>query len=388
MSGRADRPHDGSGPRAGLVIDARALWRSGIGRYTREIAARLVRRGAFRDVLLVGNESELRDWCESERLPNTVRVQRLAGGRYSFASQIGWARLSAGLPRDGVVWFPHWDVPLLYAGPPSVVTVHDLIHLRVPGVASPRTKLAVRLLLRVATRRAARIVTDAEFTRDDLLAAEPAIAGRIDVVPCGVSTRFLLPAAPDEALPPGVRTPFLLSVGNRKPHKNLVAAVEVLAILRREDPALVLVVAGERFPEWDDVIARAIALGVADAIVDPPSVSDAQLAALYRSCECLLFPSRYEGFGLPVLEAMGCGAPVIASNATSVPEVAGDVALLSDPDDVATMASDVRRVRADGDFRADLSTRGTARAASFTWDRAAERIESVLLGALKGGVAS
>ncbi len=381
MSERATRPHDGPGHRAALVVDARALWRSGIGRYTREIAARLARRGAFRDVLLVGDEAELRDWCEREALPDTVRIQQLAGGRYSLASQIGWARLSAALPRDAVVWFPHWDVPLLYAGPPSVVTVHDLIHLRVPGVASSRTRLAVRVLLRVATRRAARIVTDAEFTRDDLLVSEPGLAGRIDVVSCGVSTRFLQPPAPDEALPPGMRAPFLLAVGNRKPHKNLLAAVEVLAMLRLDDPSLVLVVAGERFPEWDDVMLRAAALGVATAIIDPSSVSDAQLAALYRGCECLLFPSRYEGFGLPVLEAMACGAPVVASNATSIPEVAGDAALLSDPDDHASMASDVRRVRADAGLRTDLSARGIARAAGFTWDRAAEQIETVLLSA-------
>jgi len=360
-----------------LIVDARELWKSGLGRYTREITVRLVRRAAFGEVVLAGNVVELETWIARECLTG-VRVVEVKGGRYSLASQMGWTRLARTLPRDSVVWFPHWDAPVVYFGPPTVVTVHDLIHLRVAGVASPLRRFVVRVLLRFATRRARRIVTDAEFTRRDLLSLKPSLAGRIDVVPCGVSARFLAPPD-DDALPLGVVAPYLLAVGNRKHHKNLVAAVEVLARLRADDPSLTLVVGGDHFPEWAEVLHRAESLGVRHAIVDLPHVSDAALAALYRGAECLLFPSRYEGFGLPVLEAMACGAPVVAANTTSIPEVAGNAALLFAPDDVEGMANAVRRLQTDTELRRRLIDAGRSRAAAFTWDNAAEQLERVLL---------
>jgi glycosyltransferase involved in cell wall biosynthesis len=361
-----------------LIVDARELWKSGLGRYTREITVRLVRRAAFGEVVLAGNVAELETWIARECLTG-VRVVELKGGRYSLASQMGWTRLARTLPRDGVVWFPHWDAPVVYSGPPTVVTVHDLIHLRVAGVASPLKRLAVRVLLRFATRRARRIVTVSAFTRDDLLSLDPSLAGRIDAVLSGVSERFRAPPDDDDTLPLGVVAPYLLAVANRKHHKNLVAAVEVLARLRADDPSLTLVVGGDHFPEWAEVLHRAESLGVRDAIVDLPHVSDAALAALYRGAECLLFPSIYEGFGLPVLEAMACGAPVVAANTTSIPEVAGDAALLFAPDDFAGMADGVRRIRTDHDLRQRLVDAGRSRAAAFTWDNAAEQLERVLL---------
>jgi glycosyltransferase involved in cell wall biosynthesis len=362
-----------------LVVDARALWKSGIGRYTREMTSRLVRRERFAKVILAGDTRELDAWRADEGITALTSTVEVKGGRYSLASQRDWTRLAPTLPRGAIVWFPHWDAPVFYSGPPTVVTVHDLIHLRVASAATPLERLAMRALVRVVTRRARRVVTDAAFTRDDLLSIEPSLAGRIDVVPAGVSSLFLASPADVDALPKGVLAPYLLAVANRKLHKNLVAAVEVLARLRADRPTLTLVVGGEHFPEWAQVLARAEALGVRDAIVDLPHLSDAALAALYRGAECLLFPSRYEGFGLPVLEAMACGAPVVAANTTSIPEVVGDAALLFAPDDVNGMADAVRRLRTDSELRKQLIDAGRSRAAAFTWDKAAERLERVLI---------
>ena len=366
-----------------IVVDARALWRSGIGRHVREITIRLVRRGAFSEVVLAGDPEELRSWCEAEGLTAAVRILPLAGGRYSLASQVSWIQVAGSLPPNAITWFPHWDAPLLFRGGPSVVTVHDLIHLRVPGYAGAAKRWTMRRLLHSATRRARRVVTDTDFTRRDLLSLEPGLEGRVSVVACGVVSRFFDAPSADESLPEGVAAPFILCVANRKRHKNLAVAVEVLARLRTECPSLTLVVGGERFPEWREVMARAESLGVAGAIVDLPCVTDAQLAALYRGAECLLYPSRYEGFGLPVLEAMACGAPVVASNATSIPEVALDAALLVSPDDVDGMTAAVRRIRADGTLRASLVARGRARATGFTWDRTAAAMEAILLEAAR-----
>jgi glycosyltransferase involved in cell wall biosynthesis len=175
-----------------------------------------------------------------------------------------------------------------------------------------------------------------------------------------------------------------LVVANRKPHKNIEAAVSLLAALRRSDPSLRLVLIGEQFAHWEHLVAHARASGVFDAIEDRHNLSDAQLVALYQGAVCLVLPSRYEGFGLPVLEAFACGTPVVASNVTAVPEVAGDAALLCSPDDILGMADAVARLRTDRAFRAELVRRGRARAALFTWDRTAQGMEQYLLEASEG----
>ena len=364
-----------------LVVDARVLWGSGIGRYVREITARLIRRGAFGEVVLAGNPIELKAWCDAEAFGRGVRILPVSGGRYSVASQLSWMRTAKSLPHNAVVWFPHWDAPFYFRGPPSVVTVHDLIQLRVPGYAGPAKRWAMRRLLSSVTKRARRVVTVSEFTRRDLLAVEPGLKGRVDIVAGGVAAAFFEVPADTATLPDRVAAPFILCIANRKRHKNLRGAVEVLAKLKKECPAMTLVVGGEWFPEWRDVMARAELLGVADAIIDLPRVSDAQLVALYGQAECLLFPSRYEGFGLPVLEAMACGAPVVASNATAIPEVAGDAALRVSPDDIDGMTAAVRRIRDDRSLRASLIARGRERAAGFTWDRSVAAMEQILLEA-------
>ena len=362
-----------------LTIDARAIWKSGLGRYTRELASRLIRRQAFATVRLAGDVAELGKWCAQEAFAG-VEVVGVPGGRYSLASQVGWARLAPTLPRDSVVWFPHFDAPLFYFGPKFVVTIHDLIHLRVPGAASLHERALMRVLLRVVTGRAGHVVAVSEFTRQDLLALHGWLESRVSVVPNGVGECFL--AAPDTpgVLPPGVRAPYLLVVGNRKAHKNLATAVEVLAKVRHEDPNVTLVVVGANFPEWADVRRRADELDVSDAILEFDHLDDGVLGALYRGAECLLFPSRYEGFGLPLLEAMACSTPVIGANVSSIPEITGGAALLFAPDAPAPMADAVRRVRTDRHLRDSLVARGRERAAAFSWDRAAEQVERLLLG--------
>jgi glycosyltransferase involved in cell wall biosynthesis len=228
---------------------------------------------------------------------------------------------------------------------------------------------------------ATRIITVSRHTRYDVAQLVPGAAARIQVVPNGATA--LCTGAGSPPLPAGVTRPYLLAVGSRRLHKNFRCAVDVLALLAMDEPALRLVVSGEDAPHWREVMAHASQLGVAERVIAAGTSNDGQLAALYANAEALLFPSLYEGFGLPLLEAMQCGTPVVASNVASIPEVAGDAALLFNPHDAAGMAGAVRRLRGDAQLRSDFVERGRVRAAQFTWERCAELTESILLEAAR-----
>ena len=331
--------------------------------------------------MLAGDPDELHPWLAEQQLASAASVLPLAGGRYSLASQVSWVHNAKRIPPRAVIWYAHWDAPVLSPRHPSVVTVYDLIHLQIPGYAGPVQRAIVRAAIRRVVRKAKVVTVMSEFTRSEVASLEPSAAHKVHVVPGGVAPPFLdAPQSPDD----GKQPPYLLVVANRKPHKNIEATVSLLAVLRRSDPSLKLVIIGEQFAHWEHLVAHARALGVSDAIEDRHNLSDAQLVALYQGAICLVLPSRYEGFGLPVLEAFACGTPVVASNVTALPEVAGDAALLRSPDDIEGMADAVTRLRTDRTLRAELVKRGRARAALFTWDRTAQGMEQYLLEASQG----
>lgn len=357
-----------------ILVDARGLLASGIGRYLREVLAGVFADPRFARIRLLGAPEPLRDFCAGQPDPERASIHAYPHGFYSPAAQAAWLRVRAtGQARADVAFFPHYDVPLLGFPARSVVTVHDLIHFKVPQAFSSWRRLGAGVLLRGGVSAASRILTVSESTRRDLVERFPAAAGRIRVVPNGVGSFFR--PSPEEELP-GIPAapPFLLCVGNRKPHKNLGAAVDALAILAGERPDLRLVVVGEVFSGWAAVLARAEARGVRHRVAEVPAPTDAQLRALYSRCEALLFPSLYEGFGLPVLEAMACGAPVVVSNRSSLPEVVGDAGLLVDPEDPRAMADAVRLLHHDPRLRADLVRRGLERAREFGWERSVKAV--------------
>jgi glycosyltransferase involved in cell wall biosynthesis len=168
-------------------------------------------------------------------------------------------------------------------------------------------------------------------------------------------------------------------VGNRFPHKNHVAAVDALARVREGGSAMRLVVAGGTAnAHWPAVMRHAEARGVADAVTDLGRVSETELRCLYAHCTAFLFPSLYEGFGLPVLEAMACGAPVIASNRSSVPEVMGEGGLSVDPGDSQAMADAVARLEREPRLRDEWIRKGREQAARFTWESTTQRTMDIL----------
>ncbi len=254
-----------------------------------------------------------------------------------------------------------------------VVTVHDLIYARFPEAHSGLRDRGMRVLVPLGVRRSARVITDSLSTRADLIELLGTPPERIDVAPLGFGV-------PPRAHPLGAvatRARFrlgerrvLLSLSAKRPHKNLLALIDALSRIPVERRPL-LVLPG--YPTWHEaeLRERATALGVAADIRFENWVTGEELEGLWALADAFVFPSLYEGFGLPVLEAMHRGVPVACADASSLPEVAGDAALLFDPRDVAAIAASIERLLGDPALARSLRAKGLARAREFTWARTA-----------------
>jgi glycosyltransferase involved in cell wall biosynthesis len=265
-----------------------------------------------------------------------------------------------------------------------VVTIHDLIYARFPEAHAGMRAKGMGMLVPWAARRSTRVIVDSQSTRQDLLKVRGIRAERIDVVPLGLGALVGAEPVPAsvirERLDLGERL-VLLSLSAKRPHKNLAALIESLAVIRSERrPVLVL----PGYATWHERELRelAAAAGVLADVRFPEWLSAPELEGLWTLARAFVFPSLYEGFGLPVLEAMARGVPVACSNRSSLPEVAGDAAMLFDPQDVGQIAAAVERVLYDEPLAAGLRERGLRRAREFTWERTARLTLDVYARAL------
>ncbi len=265
-------------------------------------------------------------------------------------------------------------IPLVLAGMPAVVTLHDLAIYRHPDFFPQRQTLSTRVLVPRSLRRAAAIICPSQHTADDAAALFDIARERLKVIPHGFNGAFGRPVPPPAlaAVRTRYRVPerYVLFNGTLQPRKNLETALFAVAEARRRDP-VALVVVGARGWRDQPALDRIQSLGLQDAVHLLGYVPVQDLPALYTQAQAFLFPSLYEGFGLPVLEAMACGTPVIASNRTSIPEVAGPAALLVDPADREGWAAALIAVLQDGELRARLASAGRARSLQFSWEECA-----------------
>jgi glycosyltransferase involved in cell wall biosynthesis len=275
-------------------------------------------------------------------------------------------RMSAGMPRllrrlrPVLAHFQH-AFPLGLPCP-GVVTVHDLSFERDPSVMPARDRLIFRAVVPRAARRAARVLAVSELTKRDLVELYGIPEEKIVVTPNGVDPAFT---------PEGPRAdgdPYALFVGALQPRKDATSAIEALSVLGDGAPRLVLV--GPDKGGRADAERAAERLGLSERVELRGHVPQEELAALYRGAHCLVFPSRYEGFGLPVLEAMASGTPVVATTAGALPEVAGDAAILVEAGDPVALAGGIERAIAD---RERLVAAGLERARQFSWAETARR---------------
>ena len=377
---RPDRPRIG--------IDARKVADFGIGSYIRNLVEGISRRPEaerylFRVYVPGANRGAL------PPLPSHFEVVEDDSPGYSISELTGFAWR---LLRDRLDLFhaTHYVIPPL-ARARAVVTIHDIIHVLYPQFLPNRAALLyARVMIRRALSRADRIVTVSYNSKRDLVDYFGIAPARIEVIYNGVAARFRadLPRTERDrvAAKYGLPRPYLLFLGGEKPHKNVRSVLRAFAEARRERALPhTLVLAGPMPPNRSRVEALISALDLDTRVVRTGVVPEEDLPGLFAGSDAFLYPTLYEGFGLPVAEAMACGTPVLTSSTSALQEIAGGYAYLVDPMDVDAIARGIADLATDPVRRAELAELGKRRAAEFSWDRAAEQTLKVYAETLAAG---
>jgi glycosyltransferase involved in cell wall biosynthesis len=359
-----------------IGIDARIFGSqyTGIGRYVQELVEQMADLASQHEFVLFMNEPQFHEY----EAPKNVKKVLVNAHHYSLKEQWSffWKLRKAKLD---LMHFTHFNAPILYKNP-SVVTIHDLTLSFYPGkkMNSWLHRKAYHLTLSHAVKHAKKVIAVSENTKLDLIKVLGTPDEKITVIYEGVGENFT-PREDKEGLAElikkyGITKDYLLYTGVWRSHKNLINLIRAFAILKQDESFdLQLVITGKEDPYYPEVRRTVKELGLEYSVIFPGMVPEDELTALYQGVFTYVFPSLYEGFGLPPLEAMRCGTPVVASKASCIPEICGENnALFFDPYDPEDMANSIRRVWLDGDLRKDLRERGLRHSRKFSWKSMAE----------------
>jgi glycosyltransferase involved in cell wall biosynthesis len=362
-----------------IAIDARK-WRDyGIGTYVRNLLRHLARLDQATEYVVLCHQ---RDCNLASELGENFQAVIDSSPGYSIREQV---TVPLDLRRERIKLFhtPHYVLPPLTPCR-SVVTIHDCIHLRFPQYLPNRLGYVyARSSMWLATHRSNRVLTVSEASKRDILEYFSIPESKIDVIYNGIDERFWSP--PDQEDIDRIRERyqldgrFVLYAGNIKPHKNLERLIDAFYMLRNSQgfDDVKLLIIGDEVSKYATLRRAVHRHKLHKHVRFFGFVSNQTLAVLYRLAAVFVFPSLYEGFGLPPLEAMASGTPVITSNVSSLPEVVGDAAFLIDPYQAEAIASAMERVLNDAGLRDDLRARGLRRAREFSWDTTARRVRAI-----------
>lgn len=354
-----------------LVIDFRMHKASGIGTYIKSILPFLVEKF---EVILLGSRAEIQDYAWSK----SVKILEYKSKIYSMKEQL---ELPLKISKCDIFWSPHYNVPILpIRAKFRVVTIHDAFHLAFYDTLNFMQKMYAKMIFNQALSRSDVVFSVSEFSRSEILKYTKTDKN-IFVVPNAIDeVRFnnrydsavLEAAAREYKLPEN----FILFVGNIKPHKNLK---NLLFALEKMDLNLVIVGKKDGFITGDSVISEIIRRkNLSDRIFFTDYVKDADIVAIYNLAKLFVFPSLYEGFGIPPLEAQACGCPVVCSNAASLPEVCGDSVLYFNPHNVEDIRNKIQAVLNDENLRNELCVKGFENIKRFSWERSAKQIIEIM----------
>jgi glycosyltransferase involved in cell wall biosynthesis len=361
-----------------IGIDARKLHDFGIGTYIRNLLRELANMDHETEYVIF---SRPEDELAVRTLGENFRPVKETSGNYSLSEQI---RIPQAVTREKVDLFhaPHYVLPPLVRCP-SVVTIHDCIHLMFPQYLPNRWALAyARTSISLAAKRATRVLTVSESSKRDIQRFVDIPSSKIDVIYNSYDPRFgVEPQA--EAIERvreryQLHTDFVLYAGNVKPHKNLERLIDAFQIVRKRGlDNLKLVLIGDEISKYTALRRAVHRHQLHNYVRFLGYLPEDTLAVMYRLAGVFVFPSLYEGFGLPPLEAMASGTPVVTSNVSSLPEVAGDAAVLVDPYDANAIADGMYRVLTDNNLRSELRRRGPERAGQFSWESSVRRVREI-----------
>jgi len=355
-----------------LFIDARLAGHSGIGVYIAEMLPRVLPGlAAWRPVVLAGGRAR-------------KAVAALAGAHAETAAwdvpPLSLADLVSappGVAREDLLWTPHFNVPLR-ARVPLFVTLHDLMPLTAPALAGRGRGIPLRAWVRAIRGRARAVMCVSEFTRREAVRVGGLDPGRLRVAHLGADAAWFaarrVPGAP----------PTAVFIGLVKPHKNVLRLLRAFASVRDRIPHRLVLVGRRRGVRNVDRAALALAAALPDRVRLVEDVPFAELVQIVSAADFAVQPSLHEGFGLPALEAMAAGVPVLASRAGALPEVCGDAALYCDPASEEDIAQGLLRLAGDAALRAALADAGRERARAFSWDACASATAAALESALSG----
>lgn len=362
-----------------IAIDARAFWWTGIGRYIRNIVREFKKYSHGHEFTLLvpeGREAEV-----AHEMGDGFTYIGVEPSYYSLKEQTRFLYQLNKLDVD-LVHFTHFNVPLLYRKP-YVVTIHDITRLIFPGQKrqSLVQQIGYEVIFAHAIRRARAVIAVSGTTLHDMQRLPIAIPASTSVIYEGVDPEFLVPVVPSMRqklqLLLGSDKPYLLYVGVWMSHKNLLRLLQAFQTVRMQYPDMQLVITGKPVPGYSNVIQYVREHHLEHSVLFPGFVLGSLLPALYAQASAFVFPSLYEGFGLPALEAAACGTPVVTSNVSSIPELLGDAACYVNPESVQDIARGIIRVLADPSYAGNLVAKGLIQSRIYNWEDTAKAHMSV-----------
>ena len=353
-----------------ITIDMRMIQYSGIGIYLKNLIPRIIEQCPETRFILLGNNREL----DSYNWSKAGNIDILHCEIPVFSAMEPFLLLRKIPSNTDIYWCPHFNIPIGYKGT-MLTTIHDILHISLPKMAGQWYKtIYAQALIWYLTHKSAKIITVSNFTKQELIKHLGTTGSKIIPIHCGVDESWFHNPTEERKQ----AEPYLVYVGNVKRHKNLLNLVKAFETLTELIPhKLIIIGKKEGFITGDSEVEK-YASKLGTRIEFTGFIEDAELRCYVANAAAIVFPSFYEGFGLPLLEAMACGCPVIASKAASIPEVCGEVALYFDPWDIQDIASKIKYFVDNEEVQKQLLEGGRMRAKTFTWKKCADQTIDIL----------